>query len=453
MLRILLANCGGIKGTGSKELLCRKDMVIPKNLSETFPNHPYDSVKITGLQWFFLRSKNPVYFAIHVHRIVSAEEFEGLVQWVLGQIPQLTSCYDRQTETLKFDDPDKRHQYAEYCEVRNLSEHWNKFLHELPLLFDALDGKMFRASCFVSKNETDGQHSKSGSLVVFSALHAVIEGIDLANLLRGKLEDGKSQRTFSTGFQKSWVQSVLYALTGTMIVASSHILARLRRRPAVIPTTQHINLERQALRKKAQEYGVSQKALLFAFARHSINVIESPTKSFGISKHVSVAFTEQARATQSQDDQAIKMRLRADLMPVNGEIRKLAERFDAIFLRKHKRPFYFQRVNNSAIRINRFLERVLPKLYGQKMFDYLPFSECYTLLPPSRFQSHLHDLSDGTIMTGSMSRGLDVITFCPGQEDIHIAFKTEPQREAIAQNCLDVLAEHGLPAERVALER
>lgn len=350
--------------------------------------------------------------------------------------------------------PTKIAQTSEYQKVPNLSDCWKKFLHELPQLSDKLGGKMFRASCFVSQKKTDNMKTDGESLIIFAALHAAIEGIDLANLLRGKLDNEKAvQQKPAANIIGTGLSSIFYTLTGMMIVASSHILSRARRRPALIPTTQHINLERRGLQKLARAYGVSQKGLLFAFARHSINQIESPTYGIGLGKRASVTYTEHARATHSQDDRAIRMRLRTDLLSVNGDVKKLAERFDAMFLRKHKKPYFFQRTNNSAIRINRILERILPSLYGQKMFDYLPFSECYTLLPPNRFRAHLGDLGDGTIMTGSMSRGLDVITFSPGQDHIHIAFKTEPARGAVTQNCLDTLIQHGLLAERVALER
>ncbi|MEP2990297.1 MAG: hypothetical protein ABJO88_15190 [Parasphingorhabdus sp.] len=39
-------------------------------------------------------------------------------------------------------------------------------------------------------------------------------------------------------------------------------------------------------KKLAKDYGVSQKGLLFAFARHSINQIESPTYGIGLGMHL-----------------------------------------------------------------------------------------------------------------------------------------------------------------------
>ncbi|GAB5488855.1 MAG: hypothetical protein Pars2KO_24250 [Parasphingorhabdus sp.] len=410
-------------------------------------------IKITGLQWFFLRSKNPVYFAIHIPRVITAAKFYELVNWVLTEIPSLSSIYDRNTETFRSDCSVKVAQTCEYHKVEDLSACWNQFLGELPLLFDNLDGRLFRATCFVSSDDADETDASGESLVMFAALHAVIEGVDLANVLRGKFESGESRQLGPAKLlSRTSARNAFYALTGILIVVSSHILARARRRPSIFPAVQHISLERQGLRNLAREYGVSQKALLFALVRHSLNQIEPQTNRLGWGRRVSLTYTEHAQATQSQDDEAIKMRLRSGLLDVRGNIKDLAEKFDAMFSRKHKKPHVFQRTNNAAIRINRILEKIFPKLYGEQMFDYLPFSECYTLLPPNRFRANLSEMSDGTLLTGSMSRGLDVITFCPSRKRIHIAFKTEPARARVTEICLDTLKQLGLSADQTALE-
>ena len=133
--------------------------------------------EISNLQWYMLRGQGAVYFALHVPRQIERDEFLSLVNLVLDGLPRLTGTYTTEADVFTLLERDEVLSNCRYGRSPDISKDWQSFLAGLPDLGRRLDGRVFEATCVVSKSESE-------SLIMFAALHAAIEGADVENLLR-----------------------------------------------------------------------------------------------------------------------------------------------------------------------------------------------------------------------------------------------------------------------------
>ncbi|MBL4733467.1 MAG: hypothetical protein JKY82_12900 [Rhizobiaceae bacterium] len=405
--------------------------------------------KMSDMQWYMLRSKNPVYLAIHFQEKISKTQFEDFARSVLAGAPGLAVKHATATDTFVPIDPEEIIKASTYSEVSDLSASWGEFLSELPDFFDHPNPIASAMRCYYSQPK-NGSSEKCETLIITSAMHAVVEGMDASRVLQGKQvqEFEASQQTIKSG-----VQEALYLVAGGVMAIGHHALARLTFRPKRVPIVRHVRIERRGIKAMARKLGVSRKALLFSLATNGLESSDSKTGFLAKILPVSLAYTVYPNQMDVGDDRRIKLRVRTAWMRQTGGLKVLAKKFNALFKKQMGKPYFFQRLNNMAIRVHRQIEKVLPVLYGDTLFRYLTFSVCYTLLPPIALTGKLAGLRGGEILCGSITTGTDVLSFCPSGDAFIIAFDIDSKQLSKIDDCVQYINAHGLEANRVQLEQ
>lgn len=392
-----------------------------------------------------LRANNVAYFALHRSGPIEHEDFLSLVNLVLDRIPVLGTSFTDKAD--KFF-PLEREAILARCSYERsskITQEWRDFLAELPDLSARLNGRLFKARCYVSRC---GQES----LILFAALHAAIEGADVENFLRSAAHS-KTRDTDKpkTPFAKEWLSNICLTAIGWTLSPIAFAMVAFKKRRSDQSSIEHLVLERKDLTEVARVMNVSKQAVLLGAVRAGITKAEAEAGA-STPRKTQCGLVDIGRADGFLSDPKVRFQIRVDRVNPHGSAADLVNSFEKILAKKRARKATFQRIALAMDMAYRRVERMIGQPFPTKFYEHVEMAELYSCLPPLAFKGELAWLAGSEVFTGSRGRGYDQITFCTMGSKVFVSIKMLRSRGNVAEACLQTLAEVGIEARRPALE-
>lgn len=374
----------------------------------------------SALQYYLAHAQNRVHLMIGVPRAVSTAELLDLVAEVVAAAPQL-----RWRESLvqggHSPDPDTR--------IEALIDHQGAVTAAAgrAALVDCLSQPLhdtgkpaFRVVCrSAPEPDPDGVQC----WILFQTTHALMEGGDIASILRGRgsVHDARRVVDGGLGVFKRLAAAVLPAFFYGL-----HMLAAAteKRDPAGFAFLTE-TLDRADLCVVARRLGVSQRALVFGLVTHAL--LAEAGKKRSVSLTYSTLPTERARLSDDEflnlrmDD--LRLRLGAD---VEADIRTTANALDA----RGPSPIFAQTWQRKLTRWHRSVHQRCPGLYPRRFFGFAPYDMVLSMVPPVDPGRFSPLLTRARVFAGSNTGSVPTCVMVPTRETVSLTLWASPVMQA-----------------------
>lgn len=355
-----------------------------------------DIQPFTNFQWFLSAARNAVFFAGFTPERLSRADFDALMQDVLELAPQLN---------LRNDDRRQAHVDARPYALGDIAGHElvddfdglpDRALQPSNDLFEHPELPSFRALCFTLREGATAEGNRS--LIVLRSSHALVEGVDTANVMRGRpSEHGGETKRAPRRFGRM-VTSILAALA----LPVDYTLTTFNWRDKSERGVQTTAISRADVKRVAAEIGVQQRTLIFAailygFYYRGGRRLRRP--------HV-LGYTNLSPRRFVGDDDFLQLRMQTATLTGGRDFADYARRLDARLARAGRDRLGIQMHYNAIFGIHRRIAKRLPFLYRKRFFSFAPFDFMLSMLPPhsagGRFARYrTNNVYCGTYMTGT----------------------------------------------------
>jgi hypothetical protein len=176
---------------------------------------------------------------------------------------------------------------------------------------------------------------------------------------------------------------------------------------------------RPIFRELAQRFGVSQRALLYALAMHTIFDLEGPGKKRRISSTYSV-LDEQLGAGS---DSYMRMQMRFATFTTAPDFGAFVRSVEAKLKASEGRaPGFASTVTARGLHAHRGLSRLMPFAYTQNVFRLLPYDVVLGLIPPHRLAGGLTEALVEPIYAGAALDGANACVIVPNRRFVTFNF-------------------------------
>ena len=371
---------------------------------EPFSNH----------RWFLANSRLNVHYIAGLEDRIDEQNFREVSRRLLASMPHLLKYESLEHQGLWPADVDPE-PLATFEMRDGPAPTVTDLRRDMGQPFADTGAPTYRANCIVA-DEPNGEGFRS--LVSVETSHAITEGADLADRIRGRLPQTRARRENArslTTWQRLAV-SLIAPVTAIMHFSMSWLDPRAKHAFG----DSELALDRATLRAAAQRLGVTQKALIFALVLYSTRRPANPRWPLW----VAFSHLPRERAGDADDDQ-LAVRLHEIFPRVTGPFEAFAREIgDRLALVKPESAVKMALANRTQA-INRFFWRLLPGLYRHGFFGYAPYDILLSMLPPVLPGGDMALFRDARIYAGSGPGRTRACIIVPGSKVVTLSFHAD----------------------------
>ncbi len=396
-----------------------------------------EPLKLSNMQWYMARSHHVVYLALLDTGITSNEALRGLVGQLLKLEPRLLAHGDLDTGETGLGKLSDTLAAVQFVETADIHTKLQRELSELERPFIGGRRPWFRAVGY-------RQPDTGKSLLLFSAPHAVMEGLDSQRLTRGKKALPIVVPTAKIGDQ---LIATLWTLLAIPAAAGHHLLARIFHQENRRYSRHLVTIDYAATRHNARFLGISTRNYLFACVLAALRFQDSG--KWNLRAKARLTYSYFSTSTRALDDPGIKLQMAFVSLNASTDFEAFARHCTARLAQEPNRRFQIQHFYNAAFSVHRVLAKLVPRLYRHSVFTYVPADFLLTLLPPNRVDWPQAGLGGGSIHTGSNTPGINSCIFCPNGTEIHLSLNLDDDHVAKLDRLVSFFNARGIVARRV----
>ena len=363
--------------------------------------------RFSNLQWYLSHAGNTVQMVAFLERQMTRADFVALVENCLSYLPELALGEDRSGE--RFFLPPKTCGEGEiwrYETVDELSPDPTDAFSPATDLFDRNDLPAFRATCQVVSDASDGAPA---TRLHFTASHSLVEGADLAAVLRGRLN--RRGRRSVTGNGLSRATRFGLAVAAPFLACIHVAMAKAERRKPTDFGFACVEMERADIEDAARTLNISKRGLLFALALFTLAGPEPRRRAwrFAYSKLP-------ARRILLEDDDYLSVRVQAMASKGSDSFADFARMLDRQLAIQNETEVLTHFLANRVLKVQRRVAAVFPGLYRGAFFGFSPYDMVLSLVPPIAPAGPFAVLAGARILGGSYTGTVPgVIYLCDAQ--------------------------------------
>ncbi len=384
------------------------------------------------MQWFIAHAKNTVHIAACLREPLARKEFEAIVEHIVAGAPHLMW-----TENLEDDGFEKGHdwsrdRYMEFHEHETLPE---AIEMQRERCFSAVSGPAFAAVCHTArKANAQGFHS----LVVLTSRHALTEGVDLVQVMRGKRVDHTKSKPND---KPAGILKQAAALLIAPVIALQHLVGAHFHKPVNEDFCfRSIAVDSGDLRIAARQLKITQRALVFAlvlycFSRPNLKngktqmMIYTTLADFGIS---------------NERDDYLNFKIRLLFQRDKDSFAEYAVSLDRALAKQAEKGNFNQHYYNRSLGFLRKLLSWFPRLSSQSVYGYSPHDMMLSMVPPVRPTGIMSRLRNGILFGGTVTGKGRNCVFIPGIDTLTFNFWAEESYYQSLPGLLKKLDELGI---------
>ena len=394
-----------------------------------------DFSRFTGMQYYLAHARNTVHAVLDLPRAVTEDEFLSLVEQVVTAAPHL-QWRESLADGGHFRDTgvDWAGQCA-YVTFNDAALAETDLSNRLATPLNDTGKPAFRAICQTLPTP-DGPRSR----ITVQTTHALMEGGDVADLLRGRNSAQDTRPTVSA--QVSGLARLGTWLVVPLFWVINLSMAALERKDRSTFGIARLVVNRADLRAAAKAAGISQRDMAFALATHH----RRPGK-----RSIFAVYSNRPPArVHLCDDEFLTVRLDEVRIRKHDAFGTYAAGLAETLRKRGPSPMFTQMWYRRINQVHRWLHTRAPWLYPRSLFGFAPYDVILSLLPPVRI-SKAYPLLDGArIFTGSDTGTAETCIFAMGEEEMTLSLWSGPERAENVRAILERAAELGIAAELCA---
>jgi hypothetical protein len=368
---------------------------------------------LTDMQWYMYHQRNVAYFAAFATEDFTADSYLPVLRGTLEAAPHFAIGFGGKDRP--FDGALLRRLITVETvpDFGGLPDRW---LDEGFEVFSDPGLPMIRVR--IARLAKGADPAGRRSFVVVRVAHPFTEGIDSALLTRSARSEHdpappppKSPPLVTAGAR------LLGGLAALMHLMVSRLWTphpgRIRVVTRVYP--------RKLMSEIARRMGVSQRALFVALTAHVIAGAALP----GAKRKVTSTYSTLKPGGGANRDSFIRMRMLFAAFENRDDFAGYARAVDARLAEEGGESGFNAEMNAAAIGFHRGLARVVPRLYGPKVFAFMPYDFVFALLPPHRLGGPLTRGMVEPVYAGATLAGVNGCVVVPGREQIALEFAIE----------------------------
>lgn len=386
------------------------DLATPAGLA--VPGQAPAEFRDANFQWYLSRARNTVYFAAFSPKRFSPADFRKMASDIIALAPQLNLRHDDRRQAHVDARPFDLDAILTYREIPSFAGYPDSVIGPNHDLFEHPTLPNFRASCFVLPEGVADERGNR-TLVLYRASHALMEGVDTAQVLRGR---PSSHRTPQSPKRRLWsrfttgVVAALAAPTNFVIEA-----VHWRRAPVGMRT---LRFPKAPLKRVAAELGVQQRTLLYAIVMYGIYHTDPAGRRPPTKRRRVIGYSNLARERYAGDDAFVRLRMQVTTMPYRAGFAAYAKELDRKLSHAGSRSLGLQMHYNAIMGIHRRIDRVAPFLYGPWFFSFVPYDFVLSLVPPHAPGGVFAELGLNTVYAGSHTPGVNCCVIVPQGDSV-----------------------------------
>lgn len=329
--------------------------------------------RFTNMQWYLSHAGNTVQLVAFLDRHMPQDEFATLVKGCMEHFPALALSEDRKAERFAPAPPDAGEgKVWQYQIVQALSPDPTLAFTPSSDLFDRADRPAFRATCETLAPECGGTPRTRLHL---RASHSLIEGADLAAVLRGRVNRRERRPISRNGL--SLATRFGLNLTAPVLAMIQMAMARYEKRKPSDFGFVNAEMERADIVAAAKRLGVSKRGLLFAMALFTLAGPRPRKRAlrFSYSKLP-------AQRIHLEDDAYLSVRIQFMAFKGPEDFATFARLLDRQLKLQNESEVLTQFLANRVLSVQRRVSAVFPGLYKGAFFGFAPYDMVLSLVPP-----------------------------------------------------------------------
>lgn len=389
--------------------------------------------RFTGLQYYLAHARNTVHVVFDVPRDVTEDAFVSLVADVTKAAPQL--LWQESLEDGGHLEGADREPTAEqmFLVYENATSASDDLTRRLSASLNDTGRPAFRAICQTFPTP-DGLRSR----IVFQTTHALMEGGDVADLLRGRSAVRDTQPSVHASIP--WLAHIGVWLVIPLLWVLNLTLAAFERKDRSNFSTARIALNRAEFRKAAENIGISQRDLAFALTTHH--------RKPGARSLFAAYSNRPAARILLCDDEYLTVRMDEVRVPLAPDFEPFAAGLADTLRKRGPSPLFTQMWYRRITQVHRWLHPRAPWIYPKQLFGFAPYDVVLSLLPPVRIGRAFPLLDGARIFTGSDTGTAESCIFAISESDVTITLWSGETRENNVEAILDSASALGISAER-----
>lgn len=391
---------------GDNEPMTTRDMAGPPDGDDVAAEAPY-----TNFQWYLAAARNAVFFAGYSPKRLTPDEFTEMVTHVMRLAPQLYLRHDDQRQAHVDARPFDLADIITYREVADFEGLPDRAVATCDDIFDDPRLPDFRAECYALRDGATADGNRC--LIVFRSSHALMEGIDTANVLRGR----RSTHAPPEARNRRPVRHFISRVTGALVFPIDHLIAAVHWRDMGERGLRTMALSRADLKRAAAELGIQQRTLIFALITWGIGHARGQ-----LWRPLVIGYTNLTARRFDGDDSFVRLRMQNATIRGHREFAVFARRLDARLARDGRERLRIQMHFNAIFGVHRRMIRVLPALYRRRFFGFAPYDYLLSLLPPHAPGGTFADLKLNAVYCGAFQNGTNCAVIVPQPDRVTFAF-------------------------------
>ncbi len=404
-------------------------------------------VRIGNFQWYLSGARNAVYFAAYSPERLTTETFFRFVSDVMALAPQLNYRLDERRQVNVDARPFSLGEIATLTEVSSFDGFPDRALQPDESLFNHPRLPWYRAECYVLPEGKADEHGNR-SFVVCRAAHSLMEGIDAADVLRGRPSDHSAPVVEKRSLWSRFVTG----LVGIAVVPFNLLIAAIQWRKVDRNALRTMNFDRQGIKQAAANLGVQQRSLIFALVIYGLYHRAADGSTLSRRRRI-LGYSNLTAHRVGGDDTHIRLRMQITAAPFSEPFTAYVRDLDKRLTKAGNKSLGLQMHYNTIMGIHRRIARVLPFLYGDRFFKFVPYDFVLSLIPPHHPGGGIFaPLGFNRVYCGSHSPGVNCCVIVPQPDRLTVnIYAPEPLLER-ASGIGALLTDLGIP-ERTASAR
>lgn len=365
----------------------------------------------SDIQWFMYHQRNVAFFAAFTARPLDGEDLLRAARTLVDLAPQLRLGFVGAAPDRPIANEVLRRVIA-LEPVASLDGFPERWLDAGEAVFSDPTLPLFRVRCATLPAARDGR----AGFVLVQVAHALVEGADSARLSRSQSarHEASTSPVRPSGAARGLASAAGAVLAGLHLVAGN--LMMLRPGPYGFATRA---FPRAGFRELAQRFGVSQRAVFYALAMHTLFETEGSRKKRRISSTYSVL----DEALGAGHDSFMRMQMRMATFPVVSDFPGFVRGVDAELARSESKPRRFATaVTMEGLHAHRGLSRLIPLAYTSRVFRLLPYDVVLGLIPPHRLGGGLTADLIEPVYAGAALDGANACVIVPNRRFVTFNF-------------------------------
>ncbi|HVY50275.1 MAG TPA: hypothetical protein VHA07_01810 [Devosia sp.] len=361
----------------------------------------------TDIQWYMYQQRNVAYFAAFTRRNFDDDKLLETARSLVELAPQLSFGFPGGL-------PDWLLRRVITREVvTSLLDFPERWLNRGEELFADPSLPLFRIRYAATAGPD--QAGRAGFILV-QASHALVEGADSALLSRSK----SAAHPLSEASRDAAPLVKAAAIGAGAVLAGLHLVAAnlMSMHPGPFRAAT-LAYPRAALRSLAREYGVRQRALLFALVLAALFDCGSPAGK----RRISSTYSSIDDGGGADRDTYMRMRMRFAMFENRADFLAFVRALDArLELAEARDSGFNDALNAQGVRVHRRLSRLIPFAYSPRLFQFMPYDVVLGLIPPHRLAGPLTQELMEPVYAGALLEGANACVIVPNRRLVTFNF-------------------------------